>query len=247
MSPTHNPTHNVALTEAAAVDGMFSAPAKPAARTPFLPMTLPFAHAEIMSLCDEITTLRGHARERAQIVCDQIVRVRELNADVKDNHVRIEGLKATVRDLEVAIYKRDAELVEKRAMVIHHSNQTLNAEARVEGLQMCVDVLTEKVARRDETIEEWRGEHADALTNVQHLADHIEELKSSLAMMTEIADVAARDADKHLDNARDLSQLLDDSGKREDRSHETLMGIRALAESAGLSDHEKVALILRLA
>jgi hypothetical protein len=66
-------------------------------------------------------------------------------------------------------------------------------------------------------------------------------------MMTEIADVASKDADKHLDNARDLSDLLTDSGKREDRAHETLMGIRALAESNGLTDAEKVALILRLA
>lgn len=77
--------------------------------------------------------------------------------------------------------------------------------------------------------------------------EHIEELKSSLRMMTEIADVAARDADKHGADVRDLSRMLESSGKREDRMHETLMGVRALAESNALTDHEKVALILRLA
>lgn len=134
------------------------------------------------------------------------------------------------------------------------------AHVEIVSLNCEVTLLRKRISERDWLVEELKGEHADAVSNVQYLMDrinnyerdmastleHIEELKSSLAMMTEIADVASRDADKNLDNARDLSVLLDDSGKREDRAYETLLGVRAFAESDALSDHEKVALILRL-
>ena len=205
-----NQNHNDALSEGFAVDSETSA-TTPVARTPYLPTLLPVAHVEIVSLNCEVTLLRKH---------------------ISDDAKRMENLSLTVRELESAIIKRDAEIAEKRAMVIHHSNETLNAEARCESLQLNVDVLREKVTRRDETIEEWRGEHADACTNVKYLADRVKSLEADMAGT--------------LDNVSELSRLLEASGRREDRSHETLMGITALAESAALTDAEKVALILRL-
>jgi hypothetical protein len=94
------------------------------------------------------------------------------------------------------------------------------------------------------------GFERDMSGTVKELDDareHIARLQGSLVMMTEIADIASKDADKYLNDGAELSDLLRDSGKREDRAHETLMGIRALAESDMLTDAEKVALILRLA
>lgn len=255
----HQP-HTNDLSEAAVIDNEAGAAATPIARTPYLPTTLPMAHVEIVSLNCEVTLLRKHISERDAIIGRKVAYLTQLELAAKYESERMENLSLTVRDLEAALIKRDAELVEKRTALIYQSNQTINAEARVESLQMCVDTLRDKVTRRDETIEELTGEHADARSNVQHLMERIDgyerdmagtleriaELESSLAMMIEIADVAAKDADKNLDNARDLSVLLDDSVKREDRAHETLIGIRAFAESTSLCDHEKVALILRL-
>ena len=246
-----NPTHND-HSEGFAVDCETSAttvpatPAVPAASTVWLPQSLPFAHAAILNLNDVVQSMNKHVKAQAEINSDLVIRIRDLNEDVRAGHTRIaelnaelaekrtriDGLTLAVRDLESAIYKRDAEIAQKSAMVIHHSNETQNAEARVESLQMNVDVLREKVARRDETIEEWKGEHADALTNVQYLADRVKSMESDMSGT--------------LDNARELAQLLDASGKREDRMHETIIGVRAFAESDTLSDHEKVALIVRL-
>ena len=86
------------------------------------------------------------------------------------------------------------------------------------------------------------------------LEGRVAELESSLAnsqlalkIMSENLTSASSDAERYMDDARELSEMLTESTKREDRMHETLMGIRALAESNGLTDAEKVALILRLA
>jgi len=160
---------------------------------------------------------------------------------------RYENLTLTIRDLEAAIARRDAELVEKRAAVIYQSNEKLDTLVRANSLQMSIYDLEDRILGYERDMAGTVKELEIARdSNARHEA-HIAELQGSLVRMTTMASEAATEADKHLNIGAELSDLLNDSGKREDRMHETLMGIRALAESNSLTDNEKVALILRLA
>jgi len=229
---TSAPTTPV-VSEADAIDNQFGWPTTPAACKPYLPSTLAFAHMEIVSLDAAVTTLRKHIAERDQIIGRKVAYLTQLELAFNDAEKRIENLTITTRELEAMIIKRDEEIATKRAAVIYESNQKLDAFSRANSLQMSIYALEDRIA----------GHEADMKGTLARVA----ELESSLVMMTEIADVAAKDADKYLNDGAELSDLLRDSGKREDRAHETLMGIRALAESDMLTDAEKVALILRLA
>ena len=99
----------------------------------------------------------------------------------------------------------------------------------------------------DQEIHEHKA-RADGLEGrVAALESSLADSQLALKIMSEVGTSASSDAERYMDDARELSEMLTESTKRENRMHETLMGIRALAESNGLTDAEKVALILRLA
>jgi chromosome segregation ATPase len=149
---------------------------------------------------------------------------------------RIESLTLTVRDLESAIARRNTELFDKRAALIHESNKSRDLEGQVESLKKSIDTLT------------WRlkGYEKD-MSGTMFVLDgarlEIAELKASLQAMT---DLAEQEGDAHQSVSQELSDMLEKSGRREDEQYETLMGVRALAQSDMLTDAEKVSLILRM-
>ena len=233
-------------SEANAIDNMVTA-TTPVVCTPYLPSTLPFAHMEIVTLDGMVVTLRGLISERDAIIGRKIAYLTQLELAHADDAKRINNLTLTIRELEALIIKRDAELTEKRAAVTYESNAKLDTLARANSLQMSIFTLEDRIKGYEADMSGTVKELEDARDSNARKDDHIEELKSSLAMMTEIASAAAKDADAHLNTGAELSDMLDASGKREDHMYETLQGIKALAESNALTDAEKVALILRLA
>jgi len=198
------------------------------------------------------------AREAAALdsMCQPAKHIRDVV-----NNARYENLTLTVRELEAAIARRDGELVEKRAQAIADSNYKRDAEAAITRLQddlenyrtdlgnarFRIAKLAESGVRKSRQIVDLESRVEAFEKDMAGTMASLEASQWALKLMTETAELASTDADKHMDNARDLSDLLSDSGKREDRAHETIMGIRALAESNMLTDAEKVALILRLA
>jgi len=233
-----------AMDEAAAIDGACAAPSP--SRTPHLPTTLPFAHMEIVSLNDQIGTLRKHIAERDAIIGRKVAYLTQLELAHADDAKRIENLVLTTRELEAAIVRRDEELVVKRTSLMHEINAKLDALARANSLQMSIYALEDRILGYERDMSGTVKELEDARDSNARKDEHIAELQSSLVMMTEMASEAAKDADKHLNIGAELSDLLTDSGKREDHAYETIAGIRALATSESLSDHERIALILRL-
>jgi chromosome segregation ATPase len=236
-----------AVSEGSAVDGETSAPTTPVACTPYLPPTLVLAHLEIASLDRHVVTLRKHIAQRDALIGSKVAYMTQLELAHVDDHKRIENLTLTVRELEALVIKRDAELTEKRSLLTYVSNMHFDAVARADSLQTSIETLEGRIRGYERDMSGTVKELEDARDSNARKAEHVAELQSSLVMMTEMASEAAKDADKYMNDGAELSQLLHDSGKREDRAHETLMGIRALAESDSLTDAEKVALILRLA
>lgn len=204
-------------SEAAAIDGETSATT--VACTPWLPSTLAVAHLEIVALDNTVITLRKALGDRDAVIGRKVGYMAQLELAHADDHKRIENLTLTIRELEALILRRDQEIAEKRAAIIYESNVKLDTLARANSLQMSIYELEDRIA----------GFERDMEGTLKEL------------------EIARMDAEKHLNIGAELSDLLNDSGKREDRAHETLMGIRALAESQSLTDNEKVALILRLA
>lgn len=235
----------VSRSEADAIDNETSATTPVC--MPYLPPTLALAHVEIASLDRHVVTLRKHIADRDALIGRKVAYMTQLELAHADDHKRINNLTLTVRELEALIIKRDEELAEKRASFTYESNARLDTLARANSLQMSIFALEDRLKGYEADMKGTMVSLEDArASNARHEA-HIAELQGSLVMMTEMASEAAKDADKYMNDGAELSDLLRDSGKREDRMHETLMGIRALAESSGLTDAEKVALILRLA
>lgn len=245
-------THNVALTEGAAIDGETSAEAV-RARTPYLPYSLAFAHVEIVSLNCEVALLRKHLNERDDALTHKIDQL--ISADVYlriaqgDCETLIEvrvAHEARIKELEGAIYKRDAELVEKRTALIYASNQFLDAKARVESLQMCVTTLDGKVARLTDYLRESQEANSNLFDMRVELEGRIADKDDALRVIMAEAETVSRDADAQGRNVMALNEMLEISGKREDEQYELLQGIRAMAASDHLTDGEKVSMILRL-
>jgi len=187
------------------------------------------------------------AQDAVARAADEAAAIDNMCQPAKHIDARYENLNLVIRDLEAAIARRNTELVEKRMLLTYQSNMHFDAIARAESLQMSIDTLEDRIHGYERDMSGTVKELEDARDSNARKDEDIAELQSSLVMMTEMASEAAKDADKHLNIGAELSDLLNDSGKREDRMHETLMGIRALAESNSLTDNEKVALILRLA
>lgn len=74
----------------------------------------------------------------------------------------------------------------------------------------------------------------------------LEDARRVNLILLEMSEAAERDAARAHKNACELSTLLEAVENRAFQMHETLLGVRAFAESDVLSDHERVALILRL-
>ena len=165
------------------------------------------------------------------------------------------------------IIAQDASLASAARDVYVKSQVILELDATVTLLEdACNDHeqdnerMNAEIERHLEQIEELTGEHNDAASNVASLLARVTAYEADMegtlkaladarkasVILLDAADTASKDADRAVASAKLLQTMLDASGKREDEQYETLMGVRALAQSDMLTDAEKVALILRM-
>jgi len=169
------------------------------------------------------------------------------------SHMEIVSLDREITRLRKHIADRDAIIGRKVAYLTQLELAHADDHKRIENLTLTTRELEALIIKRDTSLMHEINEKIDAEARAESLQQSVTALENKIAdndiafrIMSEVSSVATSDAEKYMDDARSLNEMLDDSIKRENHAYQTIAGVRALATSDTLTDEERIALILRL-